>query len=412
MRGARGWVRYAGTAGTLSNTQCTINAAASSVSNVSGTDNVVNLAITFASSFSGTKNVKMHVEGSSGYNGWQIMGNWTVPGAAVVVAPVSVTPSSGNVAQQTFNLWYSDTAGIDDLSTEWVWFDNSSASNVAGSCVAYYYRPGNTMYLLNDAGTAWLGPMGIGPAGTLSNTQCTINAAASSVSSVSSTDNVVNLAITFAGSFGGTKNVKMHVEGSSGYNGWQIMGSWAVPGVSVVVAPVSVTPSSGNLAQQTFNLRYSDTAGTGDLSTEWVWFDNSSASNVVGSCLAYYYRPGNALYLLNDAGTAWVGPVGMGTAGNLSNSQCAINTAASSVSNVSGIDNVVNLAVTFASSFGGTKNVKMHVEGSSGYNGWQIMGTWTVPGRSIAGLSPAAIILYGSHGHLHLADVQVSGRVP
>ena len=250
-----------------------------------------------------------------------------------------------------------------------MWFDNSSASNVAGSCLAYYSRSGNAMYLLNDAGSAWLGPVGMGTAGTLSNSQCTINTAASSVSNVSGTDNVVNLAVTFASSFSGTKNVKMHVEGSSGYNGWQIMGTWTVPGVAVVVAPVSVTPSSGNVAQQTFNLRYSDTAGINDLSTEWVWFDNSSASNVAGSCLAYYSRSGNALYLLNDAGSAWLGPVGVGTAGTLSNSQCAINTAATSVSNVSSTDNVVNLAVTFASSFSGTKNVKMHVEGSSGYNG-------------------------------------------
>ena len=307
----------------------------------------------------------------------------TVIAARQPPSVVSVTPASGNLAQQTFNLRYSDTAGTGDLSTEWVWFDNSSASNVAGSCVAYYYRPGNALYLLNDAGSAWVGPVGMGTAGTLSNTQCTINAAGSSVSNVSGTDNVVNLAMTFASSFSGTKNVKMHVEGGSGYNGWQIMGTWTVPGVAVVVVPVSVTPSSGNVAQQTFNLRYSDTAGINDLSTEWVWFDDSSASNVVGSCLAYYSRSGNALYLLNDAGTAWVGPVGMGTAGTLSNSQCTVNTAASSVSNVSGSDNVVNLAMTFASSFSGAKNVKMHVEGSGGYNGWQIMGTWTVPGVAV-----------------------------
>ena len=69
---------------------------------------------------------------------------------------------------------------------------------------------------MNDAGSAWVGSVGMGTAGTLSNTQCTINAASSSVSNLRSTDNVVNLAITFASSFSGTKNVKMHVEGAAG----------------------------------------------------------------------------------------------------------------------------------------------------------------------------------------------------
>jgi len=365
-----------GSASTLSNSQCTLNAPTGSVSTPSGTDLVVNLPVTFASSFAGSKNVKMHVEGLSGQSSWVPMGTWTIPGT-ITIAPVSVTPASGNLAQQTFALRYSDTAGVNDLTTEWVWFDNSSASNTAGSCLAYYYRQANTLYLLNDAGSAFLGPVTMGSASTLSNSQCTLNAASSSLTTLSNTDLVVNLAVSFASTFAGSKNVKMHVESLSGQSPWVAMGSWTVSG-TITVAPVSVTPSSGSGAQQTFGLRYTDTAGVGDLTTEWVWFDNSLASSSAGSCLAYYYRQANTLYLLNDAGNAFLGPVTMGSANTLSNSQCTLNAAASSVSALSSTDFVVNLAVTFAPGFAGSKNVKMHVESFSGQSAWAPIGSWTV----------------------------------
>jgi hypothetical protein len=47
--------------------------------------------------------------------------------------------------------------------------------------VVLYYQPANLLYLFNDAGTALLGPLTAGIAGTLENNQCVLDAGASSI---------------------------------------------------------------------------------------------------------------------------------------------------------------------------------------------------------------------------------------
>ena len=107
-------------------------------------------------------------------------------------------------------------------------------------------------------------------------------------------------------------------------------------------------------------------------------FDSGVASSSVNSCLAYYYPRANTLYLLNNAGSAFLSPITVGSANTLTNSQCTISGSSSSVS-ASGNNLTVNLSVTFAGGFAGAKTVKMHVEGFSGQSAWVPMGTWTVP---------------------------------
>ena len=105
-----------------------------------------------------------------------------------VVVPVSVTPSSGSGTQQTFNLVYTDSAGMSDLNTAWVWFDNSASSSVTNTCLAYSYPRANALYLLNDAGSAFLGPITVGSSNSLSNSQCTISGSGSSTSTAGESD--------------------------------------------------------------------------------------------------------------------------------------------------------------------------------------------------------------------------------
>jgi hypothetical protein len=150
------------------------------------------------------------------------MGTWTVP-AAVTVAPVSVSPFTGfggASTSQTFTLVYTDTAGASDITTAWVWFDKNN-SNV-NSCMAYYANlPSNRLYLLNDAGTAFLGPVLLGSSNTLSNSQCSINAAGSS-ETASGSNLTLSLAVTFIANFTGTP-IDMHLEGNAGESNpvWQ-----------------------------------------------------------------------------------------------------------------------------------------------------------------------------------------------
>jgi hypothetical protein len=89
--------------------------------------------------------------------------------------------------------------------------------------------------LSNDAGSAWIMP-GLTPrvAGTVSNSQCTLNAGSSSVSTPGVTGGPIyynelglNVALTFNSTFTGLKNVYFYAAGYSGLNsGWVNDGTW------------------------------------------------------------------------------------------------------------------------------------------------------------------------------------------
>jgi hypothetical protein len=141
----------------------------------------------------------------------------------------------------------------------------------------------------------------------------------------------------------------------------------------------TVTPASGSGSSQTFALQYSDTAGATDLSTAWVFFSPMLGSSVANSCLTYYHRATNTLFLLNDAGTAYASAM-VGSSGTLQNSQCAITLGGSSTVMLSGTTLTLNLAMTFTPAFNGAKNIFMYAANAAGTNsGWQGRGAWTVP---------------------------------
>ena len=90
-------------------------------------------------------------------------------------------------------------------------------------------RNSNVLYLANDAVTAWVGSVTLGQSGTVQNSQCTVNAAASSVSG-SGNNLTLNIAITFQAAFSGTKNIYMDAYDSTGTEaGWLQKGAWTIP---------------------------------------------------------------------------------------------------------------------------------------------------------------------------------------
>jgi hypothetical protein len=315
----------------------------------------------------------MYAAGPSTNTGWQTMGTWTVPAAATLPAAVSVTPSSGNGLSQTFSFRVSDANGASDLTT--VSTLVNTFQSVSAACSVTYNRVQNTLWLLTDAGAAPAGTLTPG-SGSQQNSQCTLNGGGSSVS-VAGNVLTLNLALTFSVSFSGAKNIYLYAAGSAGNSGWQPMGTWTVPATVSGVTVVSVSPSSGSGSQQTFTLQFADGAGATDLSTVWVYINASLASNSANSCLVYYSRAANQLNLEADSGAVWLPAATPGGSGTLTNSQCSVNLAASSVA-ISGDTLTLNLALAFTSAFSGAKNVYMYAAGPSTNTGWQTMGTWIV----------------------------------
>jgi hypothetical protein len=137
-----------------------------------------------------------------------------------------------------------------------------------------------------------------------------------------------------------------------------------------------VTPPSGSGSRQTFSYLFSDPNGFADIVSAQMLL-NSSLSAVSG-CYVFFSPGLNALWLRNDAGTAWQGPVTPGSRSTLQNSQCTLNAAGSSSSG-SGTNLTVNVSLTFKPAFTGAKTNFMETkDGVNQTSNWRAMGTFTV----------------------------------
>jgi hypothetical protein len=87
------------------------------------------------------------------------------------------------------------------------------------------------------------------------------------------------------------------------------------------VSADSASPSSGVGPSQTFTLQYSSPAGASEVAQGWFWIDATGAS-AANSCVVVYDTPTHALWLLNDAATAW-SSASVGAGPLLYTSQCA-----------------------------------------------------------------------------------------
>jgi hypothetical protein len=195
---------------------------------LNGSSLTLNLPLAFGSAFAGSKNVYMWAGDAGGANsGWQTRGAWTVPSTTVSVTADSVTPSTGSGVNQTFVLQYSDTAGAASLFSVWVWFNTTFSGSAANSCMVYYSRPANTVYLLKDDASSWNGAT-VGSNTTLQSSQCSLNVA-NIVIALNGSSLTLNLPLVFGSAFAGSKNVYMWAGGTGAVNsGWQGRGNWNV----------------------------------------------------------------------------------------------------------------------------------------------------------------------------------------
>jgi hypothetical protein len=356
-----------GTGSSIGNSQCALDPSSSSVM-TSGNNITINVALSFSASFAGTKTMWLSINDVSGaWSGIQNLGTWTVTAASGVPSAVSVTPASGSGSRQTFALTISDTSGAEAIST--AYFLMNSALNGSNGCFIEYNRGADTLRLADDAATAWLEPVTPGTTSSIGNTQCTLNAAGSSVTTSGNTI-IVNVALTLSASFGGAHSVWLEADDAAGARtGLQILGAWTVSGPSAV----SITPDSGSGAAQTFNLEVSD---TNLPALNYVYFLANSALQGAGGCFIEYNSGANTLRLANDSASACLGPITPGTASSINNSQCTLQSSAAVYANSYLF---IYVSLTFNHSFAGGKTMWLSANESVVESGFQSLGTWTVP---------------------------------
>ena len=421
--------------GSLANSQCTVNSAASSRS-FSGATLTLNLNIAFSSSFNGAKTIYLNVSDTANLvDGWKAAGSYTVGTAAPAVpANVSVSPASGSGTTQTFTAVYSDANGGGDIALAHL-LVNGSVSGTA-ACFVEFNRPGNTLRLMNDAGNTWLGPITPG-SGSLSNSQCSLTGSGSG-GSVSGNNLTVTYAITFKTNFSGSKNLYLLPIDNGGQPGsWQSKGTWTV-GAAVPSGPAVSTfsPLSGAASSGTFTATFTHSGGASQHYLGYILLlptPNVVNYTATGSCLIEYNRISNGVRLIDNAGTGWLGgqsgiPISP-SAGALQNAQCSVNVA-QVVASVNGTTMTVSAPVTFKSGLGGVLGTFLQSldvngvwTGMTQFGNWVAPGTNTRPGPMVAGLSPssgagksAVLTVSASHpggalAQLQMVHVLVSDRI-
>lgn len=137
----------------------------------------------------------------------------------------SVLPSSGGGPGALFSYEVSDPDGYQDIGWMYVIFNGTWTT--INSCPVWYAPLADELYLADDAGN-WLGPMSPGAAGTLQNSQCTLDIESSSVVKAG-TDITLNLDLTFHQS--GTRTTWLYGADLQFHTtGWVPLGTWTVTG--------------------------------------------------------------------------------------------------------------------------------------------------------------------------------------
>lgn len=186
-----------------------------------------NLMISTSSSLTMPGSYSPTVTGDSASLSRSAIATFTVDPPATQPPSASVSPASGSGASQTFSLTATDPSGASNV--RWLQFLVKDTLASQWACYLHYDVSSNELYLRDDVDPSWAGSKQLGTAGTIANSQCTVDTGASSLSAPGGTSLTLNLAITFKAAFAGDKTTYALVDSGNWNSGWEALGSWTVP---------------------------------------------------------------------------------------------------------------------------------------------------------------------------------------
>jgi streptogramin lyase len=301
-----------------------------------------------------------------------------------VPVTVAANPASGSGNAESFTFQFSDPSGYQNLGVVNVLIN--SVLDGRNACYLAYVVPSQTLYLVDDGGDAggpYAGSIPLGGSGTIQNSQCAVGLT-SVVGSGSTLTLTLN--ITFQAGFGGNKVAFVAAGDQSQVNsGWQALGVWQVPWTPAgSIAATGVTPTHGAAAagsNQQFNFTWTDSKGAGDFGIVDVLINQFIDGRK--ACYLAYVAATETLVLVDDGGDAggpWAGSMVLnGGSGAISNSQCSVSGAGSTVG-YAPYTMTLTLNITFTAAFNGNRVFYVAGRDPAGGNntGWQAVGTWTV----------------------------------
>ena len=300
------------------------------------------------------------------------------PGPPPVVPSVTSTgPIFTSGATQTVTLRFSHPAGVQELGILNALINRALDGGTA--CYIACSQRDRVLYLVSDAGPTILSnPLTLGATGSVSNGQCTIFSAGSSVSTTA-TELTLTLNVAFSSGFSGNRIIYIAGRTVAELNsGWQPQGIVAVPETTPPFPRSgSLSPATGTAPSATVTATFLDATNANSILVAWLLIN--SAVDGRGACYVTYYRPDNLLLLVPDNGDGnAASAIPLSGNGFLENSQCRISAQGSSVSIV-GNTITLNLNVSFKSVFAGPRIIFGALQSNGVSSGWKPLGAWQVP---------------------------------
>ena len=318
------------------------------------------------------------VTASGGTNSANTLYTYQAVPRPVVPAVTSTGPLFHTGATQTITLRFSHPAGIAELGILNALINR--ALDGGNACYIAFSQPQRVLYLVNNAGpdVGLSSPLTLGSSGSVSNSQCTIFSAGSSVSSTN-TELTLTLNIAFSSTFSGNRVIYLAARSVTEQNsGWQPQGVSALPETTPPFPRSGVlSPAVGTTAAATLTATFLDATNATNIQTTWLLIN--SAVNADRACYVAYFRPGNLLLLFPDSGDGNLATaMPLSGSGFLENSQCRIDAQGSSVT-VVGNALTLNLNTVFKPSFAGPRIIFGALNSSAVNSLWKPLGAWQVP---------------------------------
>ena len=235
-----------------------------------------------------------------------------------------------------------------------------------------YSIASNQFALANDiasSGSALVNPGG----GSAQNGQCTLNG---SGSYITESGNILTMVVSlsFQPGFTGNDTVYLNAIDTSGNNTGLVAGAaWTATVPAPQPTASSVSPNSGLGSSQTFTFVFSDTQNPLNITGMGMVFNTSLS--YTQACYIIVDRVAGTIALAYDSGLGSNSKPFTSTT-PLGNSQCTVGTATLTIS---GLSDILSVAITFTGAFSGAKNIYMFGSESGIYEtGWVQMGTYTV----------------------------------
>ncbi len=321
---------------------------------------------------------------------FEAFGNWLITGNVAPVntslSPTAITANLG-VAQDLTTV-YTDANGADSLSQLML-----RVGTPFDDCLqAFYDQLGDKLYLLNDTATGYLGGFAPGTSAAITNQHGTLDCSNTTVTRNGNTLTIKwRIAVTHNPWAGTKQNVWMFArDRGNSLAPFAIKGSWAVGSNSAPIN-ISITPdsiASPLNSQQTVGARYQDANGASNLAQAILRI----GANPTTGLQTFYDVQANLLYLINDAGTGYIGGFAPGSNNIIANKRGKLHCLNTTI-NRAGNDLFVNWSITLTSATYVDTSQALFLfcrDRGNLLDNYEQFGTWQITGANAKQSVPAA----------------------